>query len=163
MVYLRQLSVNDGYEVFEMLKGIKVVENSFTNPVYDMNFDQFKEWLVQQEQWSRGENLPDGYVGQTIFWLIDDNKPVGIGKIRHALTPASRKNGGNIGCAISSGNRGTGYGNEIIRLLLKKAREMGISEIIATVDKYNYPSRRAAEKNGGILFDENNERWFLKF
>ena len=163
MLYLKKLSKNDGQDIFNMLKGIKAVENSFTNPVHDMSFEQYKEWLVQQEEWSREENLPDGYVGQTIFWLMDDEKPVGIGKIRHALTPASRKNGGNIGYAVSSAYRGKGYGNAVLRLLLEKAEEMNISEIILTVDKFNYASKKVIEKNGGVLFDENDERWYLRF
>lgn len=71
LLYLKPLSKNDeGF--FYMLKGIKAVENSFTNPVFKMSFEEYKEWLVQQEEWSRGENLPDGYVGQTIFWLMNE-------------------------------------------------------------------------------------------
>ena len=163
LLYLQLLKENDGEDVFNMLKGIEAVENSFTNPVHDMSFEQYKDWLIQQKKWSRSENLPCGYVGQTIFWLMDDDKPVGIGKIRHALTPASRKNGGNIGYAISSDYRGKGYGNTILSLLLEKARKMNITEIVLTVDKYNYASKKVIEKNGGTLFDENDKRWFFKF
>lgn len=163
MLYLKTLSSADGADIYKMLQGIDVVENSFTNPVHDMSFEQYKVWLIQQEDWSKGKNLPDGYVGQTIFWLMDGEKAVGIGKIRHALTPASRQNGGNIGYAISNENRGKGYGNVILGLLLEKARQMKITEIMLTVDKFNYASKKVIEKNGGILFDENNERWYFKF
>ena len=162
-LYLKQLSSKDGIEVFNMLKGIQPVENSFTNPVHNMDFDEYRNWLVQQEDWSNEKNLPEGYVGQTIFWLMDDDTVVGIGKIRHSLTPASRQNGGNIGYAINSKYRGKGYGNEILRLLLEKAKAMKIKEIMLTVDKYNYASKSVIEKNGGILFDENDERWYFKF
>lgn len=162
-LYLKQLTVNDGVEVFNMLKGILPVENSFTNPVFNMSFIEFKNWLVQQDDWSKEKNLPEGYVGQTIFWLMNDDSPVGIGKIRHLLTPQSRLNGGNIGYAISSDHRGKGYGNEILRLLLEQAAIMKIKEIMLTVDKYNYASKSVIEKNGGILFDENEERWYFRF
>ena len=163
MIRLVKLSVDDGKKQFEMLKGIQPVENSFTNPVHDMSFDEFKTWLVQQEDWSNEKNLPEGYVGQTIFWMMDDDTVVGIGKIRHSLTPVSRQNGGNIGYAINSKYRGKGYGNEILRLLLEQAKKMKIEEIMLTVDKYNYPSKSVIKKNGGILFDENDERWYFKF
>jgi predicted acetyltransferase len=160
MIQLKKLSRNDGLDVFEMLKGIGKVENSFTNPTCGMTFCEFKEWLKQQEQWDKGEMLPDGYVAQSIFWLYDNDKPIGIGKIRHELTEDSRKNGGNIGYAISSLHRGKGYGGIILKLLLEEAQKIGVNEIILTIDKNNIPSKNVCEKNGGVLIDENNDRWF---
>lgn len=160
MIRLIKLSSNDGMDIFEMLKGIGKVENSFTNPTYEMTFSEFKEWLKQQEHWDNGEDLPEGYVAQSIYWLYDGVNPVGIGKIRHALTDDSRKNGGNIGYAISSLHRGKGYGGIILKLLLEEAQKIGVNEIILTIDKNNIPSKNICEKNGGVLIDENNDRWF---
>lgn len=163
MCYLRQLSPMDGMDVYIMLQHIGVEENAFTNPANGMNYDVFKDWLVRQDHWSRGEDLPQGYVGQTIFWLYDNNIPVGIGKIRHALTEHSRQIGGNIGYAISSMYRGKGYGTIILKLLLEKAREMNVKEKLLTVEKVNPASRRVIEKNGGEMVGENAERWFFEF
>lgn len=102
MIKLKQLDPCDGMDVFSMLKKIEAVENSFTNPVKNMNYQEYKNWLLQQDQWRRDVNLPNGYVKQTIYWLYIDEIPVGIGKIRQELTDNSRNNGGNIGYAISS-------------------------------------------------------------
>jgi len=162
-LFLRQLSPSDGEACFLMLQHIEKEENAFTNPVKGMTFVEYKEWLMEQDDWSRGEKLPAGYVGQTIFWLWDGNIPVGIGKIRHALTENSRALGGNIGYAVSSEFRGRGYGSTLLRELLLKADEMGVTERILTVEKYNYSSRRVIEKNGGVMFDENDLRWFFRF
>jgi predicted acetyltransferase len=71
--------------------------------------------------------------------------------------------GGNIGYAVSSEFRGRGYGSTLLRELLLKADEMGVTERILTVEKYNYSSRRVIEKNGGVMFDENDLRWFFRF
>lgn len=163
MINLRKLSRNDGIEIFNMLKGIKSVENSYTNPTFNMSFNEFQEWLIQQEQWDKGLMLPEGYVPQTIYWLFDNETPVGMGKIRHRLTPASRVTGGNIGYAISSFYRGKGYGKIILGLLLQEAKKMGIEEILITVDKGNYPSQNVCIRNGGRLLSENEERWFYTF
>lgn len=163
MIQLKKLSRNDGWDVFEMLKGIGEVENSYTNPTYEMTFSEFQEWLMQQEQWDKGEMLPEGYVAQSIYWLFDGCNPVGMGKIRHELTDNSRINGGNIGYAISHPYRGRGYGSALLKLLLKEARTMGINEIILTIDKNNDASKKVCEKNGGFLFNENEERWFYRF
>jgi predicted acetyltransferase len=160
---LRKLSRTDGPEIYQMLKQISAVENSFTNPVFDMGYDAFQRWLIQQDTWSEGIDLPDGYVPQTIYWLYADNTPVGIGKIRHQLTPSSRNNGGNIGYAISRPYRGLGYGNVILRLLLDQARSMGINELLLTVDIGNEASKHVVEKNGGILVRQNTERYFYSF
>ncbi len=163
MCYLRQLSPMDGVDVYRMLQHIGVEENAFTNPANGMSYDVFKDWLVQQDHWSRGEDLPQSYVGQTIFWLFDNDAPVGIGKIRHALTEHSRQIGGNIGYAISSMYRGKGYGTIILKLLLEKAKEMNVKEKLLTVEKVNPASRRVIEKNGGKMVGENAERWFFEF
>ena len=163
MLYLKKLSRSDGKDVFEMLKGIEIVENSFTNPTFGMTFKEFQYWLEQQEYWDKGEQLPQGYVPQSIYWLYDDSIPVGIGKIRHRLTEISRINGGNIGYAVSRQFRGKGYGSELLKLLLNEARSLGIREIILTVNKGNDASRKVCLKNGGVLFADNEERWFYRF
>lgn len=163
MMQLKKLSRTDGKDVFEMLKGIEKVENSYTNPTYEMTFSEFQKWLLQQEKWDKGEMLPEGYVAQSIYWLYDGGNPVGMGKIRHELTENSRKNGGNIGYAVSRAYRGKGYGNFLLRLLLEEARKLDVKDIILTIDKNNDASRRVCEKNGGVLFDENEERWFYRF
>lgn len=162
-LYLRQLSPNDGEACFYMLQHIGKEENAFTNPVNGMDYTGYKGWLKQQHDWSNGENLPKGYVGQTVFWLYNGDIPVGIGKIRHSLTESSRSCGGNIGYAISSEYRGCGFGSFLLGELLRKADEMGIKEKILTVEKYNNASKKVIEKNGGVLCNENEFRWFFYF
>lgn len=160
---LRQLSPNDGVECYNLLQRIGKEENAFTNPVNGMTFEDYTVWLKQQDDWSREINLPNGYVGQTCYWFMVDGIPVGIGKIRHALTEHSREKGGNIGYAISDKYRGKGYGTIILKLLLDKTKEMNVKEKLLTVEKTNPASKRVIEKNGGKLIDENEERWFFSF
>ena len=45
------------------------------------------------DDWSKGENLPDGYVPQTIFWYMKGDLPVGLGKIRHRATQNTKREG----------------------------------------------------------------------
>ena len=162
-VFIRQLSLSDDVAFYDMLQHIGKDENAFTNPVCGMSFEDYQVWLKQQDDWSKGENLPSGYVSQTVFWLMDGETPVGIGKIRHSLTESSRSFGGNIGYAISSQYRSRGFGSILVRELIRKANEMGVEEKILTVEKYNYASKKAIEKNGGRLYDENEYRWYFEF
>lgn len=161
-MHLQKLSVNDSEAVYRLLQDIGNCENSFTNPVRRMDFEEYKKWLSQQEEWSEGRNLPEGYVAQTIYWLMDGGVPVGIGKIRHGLTAASREFGGNVGYAIGSAYRGRGYGKAILGFLLEEAKKMELDEILLTVDKGNEASKKVVEANGGVLVRENPERWYFR-
>lgn len=162
-IILRQLSPEDGQDCYHLLQMIGEKENDFTNPVYGMSYEQFKDWLKEQDDWSRGNNLPSGYVPQICYWLVVENTPVGFGKIRQGLTPQSRKEGGNIGCAIGSSFRGKGYGTKFIELLIAKAKEMNVPEILITIKKYNYASKQMVENNGGKVFQETEGWWYLTF
>ena len=162
-VKLRQLSIDDSVDIFKMLQRIGPCENEFKNTAHGLTYEEYKAWLVQQDDWSKGVNLPEGYVAQTIFWLFDDDKPVGIGKIRHELTCHSRTIGGNIGYAIDPVSRGKGYATKLLELLILKAREIGVLETLLSVEKYNPASKRVIEKAGGKQINENDDRWFFTF
>ena len=162
-LYLRQLNVSDGEDIYEMLQRIGSCENEFKNTANGLTYDEYKAWLIQQDNWSKGDNLPENYVAQTIFWLFEEDKPVGIGKIRHELNCHSRTIGGNIGYAIDPVNRGKGYATELLKLLIHKAREIGVKETLLSVEKYNPASKIVIEKNGGKQINENDDRWFFTF
>ena len=158
---IRQLTIYDGRDVFDMLKRIGRDENHFQNPVHDMDYKQYKAWLIEQDDWSNERNLPNGYVGQTSFWMYVDNQPVAFGKIRHKLNESSRTIGGNIGYAVDPIHRGKGYATVILKELISIANQMGIEEKLLSVEKYNYASKKVIEKNGGYVFDENDLRWYF--
>ena len=158
--FLRQLSPDDGKEFYEMLLHIGRMENDFTNPVHDMNYDEYKSWLRTQDDWSKGDNLPSGYVPQVCYWLMVDNTPVGFGKIRLQLTEKSRMEGGNLGYAIDERFRGKGYGTKLLELLIDKAQEFHLTNSLVTIKKYNFASKCVAESNGGKLINETEDWWY---
>ena len=141
-----------------MLQGIAGNENGFHNNVKDMPYEQFKNWLIENVNYSNGTGLEDWMVPQTTYWLFDDDTPVGIGRIRHYLNDSLRKDGGHIGYAISYIYRGKGYGNEILRLLLVKTNEMGIREVHVGANKDNEKSNKIIKTNGGKLIRETEEK-----
>ena len=158
---IRQLSIEDGQDIYKMLKRIGPSENHFQNPVHHMSYNQYKEWLIEQDNWSKEIGLPKGYAGQTSFWMYVEGRPVAFGKIRHSLNENSRKVGGNIGYAVDPLERGKGYATLFLSELIHLANMMGIEEILLSVEKYNYASKRVIEKNGGYVFNENELRWFF--
>ena len=110
-----------------------------------------------------GRDLPVGYVKQWTFWLVENNIPVGYGKIREKITEDSMQCGGNIGLSIDPLYRGKGYGNKLFELLLMKARELNVFEIYSTVEKYNYASQKIHLKYKGELLKEDEKRWYFYF
>lgn len=110
------------------------------------DFSGFVKFIRSQRS---GKNLPDGYVPHTIFWLTDGNNFFGLLQLRHRLTPYLRKIGGHIGYEITPKYRGKGYGKLILKLGLKKAKQLGIKNALLTVDATNFRSKRVIESNGG--------------
>ena len=80
-----------------------------------------------------------------MFWLIIDGRPVGVGKLRHYLNDSLMTVGGHIGYSIRPTERGKGYGNLILKELLKKAREKGIADVLVTCREDNIRSRKVIE------------------
>ena len=160
---IRELSINDGIEVYDLLQRIGPDENAFLIHVNGMTYSDYQKWLIIQHQWSLGENLPEGYVKQWTYWLIVNNKPIGYGKLRERATEQSRLFGGNIGFAIDPLERGKGYGNQLFSELLREAKLKGIKEVFSTAEKYNYPSYKVHLLNGGKLVSEDEKRWYFEF
>ena len=162
MIELRRLSPEDGVDVYDMLQEIPGEENGFMNKGHGISFDEYKAWLKALDEESLRQGIVDGWkVPSTTFWLYADGKPVGYGKVRHFLTDALRKAGGNIGYVIRPGFRGMGYGKELLRLLLKKARETGMDKALLTIRKDNAASLAVARANGGVVSGETEERYLV--
>lgn len=160
---LVELTGDEGVDFYNLLQRIGPNENLFNNDAHGLTYEQYEKWLARQLEWSKGENLPTGYVRQWIFWLMDNGTPVGYGKLREHLTDNSRRFGGNIGFAIDPLKRGLGYGYYLFDFLLEEAIKKGIPEVMSTVELDNLPSKIIHEKCGGILVEETEERYIFDF
>lgn len=143
-IELKQLSLNDGPEITEMLQEIGPGENGFENSGYDM---ELKEYLTKYDKQSKWIDLPAWYVAQTIYRLFINEKPVGYGKLRHELTERLLKEWWHIGYSIRPSERGKWYANIILAEILKKATEKKIRKVLLTCNEDNIPSRKVIEKN----------------
>ena len=159
MLELRKLTVNDGEDIYLMLQDMPKDENGLINNVNGLTYDEYKEWLAKKQIESEQEGIVDGWkVPSTTYWLYADDVPVGFGNVRHFLTDALREAGGNIGYGIAPEYRGKGYGNEILRLLLEKAGEIGMEKALITIHLDNLASRAVALANGGVITGQTDER-----
>ncbi len=122
---------------------------------YALAETDFDSFLRRTEDASKGVNLPSGWVPFSMFWLVDQgDNVVGVIRIRHRLTPALENTGGHIGYEVPPSQRGKGYGNELLRLGLERARELGLRRVLLTCEPSHVRSRKTIERQGGKLLDQ---------
>jgi predicted acetyltransferase len=136
----------------------KDVNDVYYYAKYKKALDNFEEYIHDIQNDSIGINLPEGAVQCSTFWLIDQEEVVGVVRVRHQEV----EHAGHIGYDISPYSRNKGYGTQILKLALEKAKAIGITEVILTCRADNIASRKIIEKNHGklleIVFDpEENE------
>jgi predicted acetyltransferase len=102
-----------------------------------------------------GIGLPEGYVPASCFWLIDQYKNlVGVAHLRHALNATLTYEGGHIGYSVRPTERNKGYGKLMLKLVLGRAKALGITQALLTCDKTNVASAKVILGNGGRLDSE---------
>jgi len=98
-----QLSIENGISEYNMLQEIDNSEYGFTNEVKGMSFEEYKNWLIEQDNYSKSLNLPENFIPQTTYFLYVDEQPVGIARIRHYSSEYLEKQGvGNFGYGIKN-------------------------------------------------------------
>ena len=110
----------------------------------------FPGFVQRHRDWAAGRNLPRGLVPATEFWLVRGSRYVGRVAVRHRLTRKLRRLGGSIGYAIRKAERRKGYGTMILKLVLPRARRIGLRRVLVTCNSKNVASRKIIERNGGI-------------
>lgn len=159
---IRKLNRTDGMDIYEMLKELPPEENGFQNPMSGKTYDEFKEWLERAAHSSEQAGIIDGWkVPETTFWLCEDGRPVGYGKVRHYLTDRLRAEGGNVGYSIVPSARNRGLGKKFLALLIAESRKIGVDQLLLTIRNYNTPSIRAAIANGGRLEKTTDDRSYI--
>jgi predicted acetyltransferase len=111
----------------------------------------FEVFCQEQRGHAEGKHLPDGFVPESVYWLVDGTVFIGRISIRHRLTPQLLQSGGHIGYDIRPTQRRKGYGSVILRLGLERAAALGLERVLLTCDETNDASRKIIEKNGGVL------------
>jgi predicted acetyltransferase len=123
--------------------------------VLDYPFEDFEALLARFRDEAQGIGLPNGFVPHSTFWLVRNGREiVGVSNLRHRLNAHLLKEGGHIGYGIRPSARRKGYGKEILRQTLAKAREHGIGRALVTCGKENIGSARIILANGGVFESE---------
>lgn len=153
---IRELQVKEDESLLLMVQEIGQGGNGFVNGLNSGGMEEFASKVERNYEMARGIDLPDEYVPQTIYWLYDNDKPVGYGKLRHRLNENLLELGGHIGYVIRPSERGKGYGKRLLAELVKKAYDKNISRVLLTCDESNLASRCIIEWNHGELSSITN-------
>ena len=154
MIYLKKLNMVDSVKEYEFLRELKS-ENGFENNYSNISYDCFlKESIKERLESSQGLNLKDGYVPDTYFFLWDDDKIVGLFKVRHYLNEFLKNGAGHIGYSIGTNFRKKNYATIGLKLAieeLKKIMPEDEKEIYLSCFKSNIASLKVQQKNGAYI------------
>ena len=125
MIYLKEINFEDRKEEYLFIKRLPEDENGFLNPYYYESEDSFYKVIIPRLiNYSNGINLPPLKVPETYFFLWNDNKIVGLFKIRHYLNDNLKVSGGNLSYGILKEYRNMGYATTGLKLAIQKCREI---------------------------------------
>ncbi len=153
---------SDYQKAYDLFMTFKENENGYMNCVYGYDYEKFLEWIEMKRNWSLGKDLPEGFVPDTTYMLVDGENYVGTFNLRHYLNDSLREGAGHIGYCIGKKYRGKGYATKGLAMTLVKARQMGIQEVYMSVNKDNPASLKVQTKNGAYIHHENEKEYFTR-
>jgi predicted acetyltransferase len=118
-----------------------------------LNGRTYENWL---EDLRRLETQPTDTLvtATTYFWFDGDGKLAGATTLRHTLTDALLRTGGNIGYGVRPSMRRLGYASAMLAAVLPLARRRGLTRVLITCNRENTASARTILRNGGVLENE---------
>ena len=164
MLYLKSANLEDIEKEYEFITNTPSNENGFTNFASGCSRKEFEiKILPGYINAEKGIDLADGWVPETDFFLWDDEKIVGLFRVRHYLTPALANGGGHIGYGIKKEFRGKGYASEGLRLTIEKAWHIiKEDEIYMSVHRDNMASLRVQIKNGAYIHHQDEKEFYTR-
>jgi len=161
---LEAASINPPRGLAELITDLGDGENGFGGTPVHTGELTLEEYLQRCIAMTDAENLPLGYVPQSVFWVIAEaGEAVGMVRMRHYLNEKLRDRGGHIGYYIRHDRRGKGYAKEALHQALAMLRTLGEKRAMLTVNMDNLASIRVIEANGGALESEGEDTDGKKF
>ena len=102
---------------------------------------------------SKGIGLKPGQAPVTRYWLIDNDEYIGTLGLRKKITKKIKYHEGHMGFQIRPSKRKQGYGAEVLRLGLLKAKDAGLKSVYINCSEKNVASIKIIEKNGGVFME----------
>ena len=171
MLYLKPANFEDLDAEYEYVKEMPIDENGLTNEYFGISKEDFEKIaLPKMINWSKGIDLPEGFVPETFFFLWNEENGkteiVGQFRVRHHLIPALRDGAGHIGYQIKKEYRGKGFGTEGLRLTIIEAKKIlakyGETEIYLRCNRTNPASLACMIKNGATIHHQDEIKYYTR-
>ncbi|GMQ60735.1 GNAT family N-acetyltransferase [Vallitalea sediminicola] len=120
------------------------------------DYEDYVLWLERIKNNNNRNTRLDGLVPATTLLVIreSDDYLVGMVDIRHELNDYLYNYGGHIGYSVRRSERRQGYATELLRLTLRKCKELALDKTLVCCNKDNIASARTIMSNGGVLENE---------
>lgn len=116
------------------------------------NPENIEDYIQLTKNYSNGEDLPEGWVPCTNFWLVDDSEFIGAISFRRELNDQLSEFGGHLGYFIRPSKRDQGHGTQMLQLALERIRNTTqLQRVMITCNENNQRSQAVIEKNGGVF------------
>ncbi len=152
VIYLEQISLKHEKEIIRIKKEYDKNNEDYNGASFIKSIDNYAEVINSLDKSANGIVDNPAWVPNTCYVAINsEGKIVGVGALRHYLNDNLMKSGGHIGYSVVPSERKKGYGTKILSLILEKAKDKNIDNVLVTCSENNIGSIRVIENNGGIL------------
>lgn len=114
--------------------------------------DSYARWLAKIT--SAVTASQTGWVNCHTYFGFVHGRIIGSVQIRETLNDALLISGGHIGYGVLPSERRKGYGTQMLRLAMRRCRELGMDRVLITCDTGNAASAKTAMACGGVLENE---------
>ena len=124
-------------------------ENTINGSELLDRMDSYDEWLQSVTDNISAETVNPLWVVTDTYFAFDDNdRIVGIIDFRHELNDFL-KDFGNSGYSVRPSERRKGYATQMLGLIVKEAKKIGMDKLQLSVERTNEPSIKTIIKNNG--------------
>ena len=141
------LEVNN--DVYEMLQEIPAKDEfGQTNEFFGKSKIQIKDEINEKMKVAYSLKLSRNILPNETYILYADGKPVSIGGLRLKLNNYLKKHSGNIWYKTRPSERHKSYASVLTKLMCERAKDLGMTELIAQCNINNYGSNKVLQNNG---------------
>lgn len=152
LVELRSSLLDD--KLLKMLQEIpKIDEFGQTNEYFGKTKEEIIDEINSRMAVAYSLTLSRNILPAENYILYFNDYPVCIGGLRFKLNNFWKRHGGNIWYKTRPSERGKGHCTKFVELIEKRAKELGMRELIAQCDKNNIGSNKVLQKNGFVIYD----------